>query len=39
MTHHTKENLRPDAPLIAELLGEVEWSGNAVIKIRESDTA
>ena len=39
MTHHTKENLRLHAPLIATLLGDVECSGNAVIKICESDTA
>ena len=39
MTNYTKENLRLDAPLIVTLLGEVECSGNAVIKIDESDTA
>ena len=39
MTNHTKENLGLDAPLIAEMLGEIECSGKAMIIICESDTA
>ena len=39
MTHHTKESLGLDSLLIAAPLGEVNCSGNAVIKVRKSDTA